>query len=356
MAGNTSQAEKDLVESAVSWLRNRLPDAWVVDTASRPGFVEIRAQNVYATLAVEARSSFGPKDVDRLLGSAGRRLREFNPNLAILVVAPWLSRRTQELLAGGDFNYLDLTGNALLKLDNPAVYVDSQGADKDPWSRPRGKARLRGPKAGRLVRYLADVSPPYGVTDVAAATGLAPGYVSRLLATLDEEALITRAARGRVVSSEIESLIQRWSETYDVFETNEVRTFIAPAGAADGLRRLGSAPGPIAVTGSFAAVRVAPIAAPALLCAYTDNADAVAGGLDLVPASEGANVALLRPFDPVVWERTVESEGILFVAPSQLAVDCLTGTGRMPAEGQAVVDWMVANEDVWRQHSPVALV
>ena len=29
-----------------------------------------------------------------------------------------------------------------------------------------------------------------------------------------------------------------------------------------------------------------------------------------------------------------------YVAPSQAVVDCLTGTGRMPAEGEAVLEWM----------------
>ena len=37
-----------------------------------------------------------------------------------------------------------------------------------------------------------------------------------------------------------------------------------------------------------------------------------------------------------------------FVADSQAAADCLTGTGRMPAEGQALVEWMLGNESAWR--------
>ena len=57
---------------------------------------------------------------------------------------------------------------------------------------------------------------------------------------------------------------------------------------------------------------------------------------------------LLSPFDPIVWERTQEQEGIRYVAASQAAVDCLTGTGRMPAEGEALVAWMVDSEHSWR--------
>ena len=146
------------------------------------------------------------------------------------------------------------------------------------------------------------------------------------------------------------ALVRRWVETYDVLKSNEGRRFIAPDGAAEALERLRdvAANGAIAVTGSFAAVRLAPVAAPALLLVYVENVSTVVDGLNLLPADEGANVVLLRPFDQVVWERDNRDDGITYVAPSQAAADCLTGTGRMPSEGEALVEWMTENEDRWR--------
>ncbi|NNN22532.1 MAG: hypothetical protein HKL80_11100 [Acidimicrobiales bacterium] len=71
-----------------------------------------------------------------------------------------------------------------------------------------------------------------------------------------------------------------------------------------------------------------------------------------MPADRGANVVLLNPFDRVVYERTtIENTNIRYVAPSQAAVDCLTGNGRMPSEGTALIDWMVENESAWRLSS-----
>jgi hypothetical protein len=84
------------------------------------------------------------------------------------------------------------------------------------------------------------------------------------------------------------------------------------------------------------------------LLAYCNRPAALGEALGLLPAAEGANVVFLEPFDPVVWERTSSAEGLRFVAPSQAVVDCLTGNGRMPAEGAALVDWMQANEGQWR--------
>ncbi|MBS1868737.1 MAG: hypothetical protein JSS99_03650 [Actinobacteria bacterium] len=312
----------------------------------------------YATFAVEARSSVAPRDVERLLGgSFGQKLRAMTPHIPVLVVAPWLSERTQTLLAAEGVNYVDLTGNARVQLDNPALFVQSQGAARDPAPAPRGRVRLRGSKAGRLLRTLVDVRPPYGVGELAAATGLAPGYVSRVLEALDEDALVERARRGRVERTDVEGLLRRWAEAYDVFATNEVARFLAPRGARAALERLeriDRPPGRFAVTGSFAAVRLAPVAAPALLAVYADDVEALSRELELMPADAGANVALLRPFDPVAWEGSSLVDGVAYVTPSQAAIDCLSGNGRMPAEGEALLGWMLADERRWRRSSLTA--
>src|SRR5205823_13161747 len=91
--------------------------------------------------------------------------------------------------------------------------------------------------------------------------------------------------------------------------------------------------------------------APALVVAYTDDVESVSRELGLLPADEGSNVALLRPYDPVVWDRNEVEDELRYVAPSQTAIDCLTGNGRMPAEGEALIEWMVANESRWRLES-----
>jgi hypothetical protein len=170
------------------------------------------------------------------------------------------------------------------------------------------------------------------------------------LESLDDEALIERTKRGQVASTDVPALLRRWTENYDVFKTNRSQSFVAPQGPANLLQRL-AGDGDIAVTGSFAAVRLAPVAGPALLIAYARDAEATATAFGLLPADRGANVALLRPFDDAVWERTAVEDGICYVSPSQIAVDCLTGNGRMPSEGEALLTWMVENETDWRMAS-----
>ena len=356
---NTSILENEMAQVAVAWLQQRLPDSWEVAPTARAEFqtggargdaaIDVRGPNgTFTTMVVEVKKAFGPRDVDRLLTGVGRTLRLLSPNIPILLVTPWLSARTQELLAAEGMNYLDLTGNALIRLEHPTLYVETQGAAKDPSPPPKNKARVQGPKAGRLIRLLADVRPPYGVRDLAAATGLAVSYVSRVLDTLDDEALVERFERGRVRSVDVPRLLRRWAETYDIFRVNKVQRYLAPAGAITALEQLRGSGVRTAVTGSFAAGRLAPVAAPALLAVYADDMKAVVASLSMIPADQGANVALLQPFDAVVWERTSVADGNTYVAPSQAAVDCLTGNGRMPAEGDALVQWMADNENLWR--------
>ena len=358
MTANVVSIETELVEAAVGWLRDRLPETWQVTPVDRqaPGngrdvgtAIELKGPSgTYATVAVEARRALSPRDVDQLLGGLGRTLRALAGSVEIVVVAPWLSDRTRRRLREERISYLDLTGNALIRLDNPALYLETEGARRDPAPLARGKARLQGPKAGRLVRTLVDVTPSYGVRELAASTGLTAGYVSRLLDTLNDEALIGRSPRGGVDTVDVPGLLQRWARTYDVFRSNQARTYLLPAGPNAALRRLTAVTPRTAVTGSFAAVRLAPVAGPALLAVYCDDPAALAAELELIPTDSAANFVVLTPFDPVVWERTSVEDGLTLVAASQVAVDCLTGNGRMPAEGDAVLGWMTTNEDAWR--------
>ena len=366
MTANLISEENSLLEAAVSQLRSTLPASWKVEVGNRAvagqdptrpptqidALLEIQGPQGQGgvSLMVEAKRVLTPRDAERLFSGTARRYRQLNPNTPVLVVAPWLSTRTRDVLAADDINYLDLTGNVRISLQYPPLFIISKGASRDPAPMDRGKARVRGPKAGRLVRFLLDVAPPYNVSQIAAATQLAPGYTSRLLDALDSEALIERERRGQVGSVDVPGLTRRWADGYDVLKTNVASTFVAPNGPKSILEQFAqsSISPAVAVTGSFAAVRLAPVAGPALLIAYCADVESVAMQLGLLPADRGANVVLLRPYDPVIWERTTTDDGVTYVAAAQLAIDCLAGNGRMPSEGEALLSWMEEDESRWR--------
>jgi len=290
-------------------------------------------------VSVTATGSFSPRDVRRLGVNAGR-----------LVVAPFLSPRSRGVLESGGYSYLDLTGNICLRVERPAVYIKLQGADRDPAPTARPPARLHGAKARRLLRLLVDVAPPYRLTDLAAATGLNKGYVSTLLETLEEQALIDRDPRGCIREVDWPSVLRAAADEYQLFRNNAAAFYIAPAGAAALYADLAEPAAPSAVvTGSFAASAVAPIAAPAQLVLYAADPAALRRFGRLLPAERGADVAILQPEDAARFDDVRLVDGVAHVPLSQLVLDCLGGNGRLPEEGEAVLTWMRADVPAWRR-------
>ena len=247
-------------------------------------------------------------------------------------------------------SYVDATGNLRVAVEKPALYLRDAGSDRDPWRGPgRPRATLQGPAAARVVRALVDHLPPVTVTELVARSRASTGATYRVVEFLEREALIERGARGRIVTVRWRRILQRWSEDYGFQRSNTVNAYLQPRGLevlVDDLRD--SLELPYALTGSLVAQRVAPYAQPRLAMLYANVAADLVGTLGLRSVEGGANVLIAETDYDVVFDRTVEADGLRFAAPSQAAVDLLTAPGRGPAEGQALLDWMEIHEADWR--------
>ena len=115
----------------------------------------------------------------------------------ILVISDYFSPTSRRALKEEGFNYVDTTGNVRIELDSPALFLELEGANRSPTPSPNA-ATLKGATAGRLLRFLVDVRPPYRLSDIESATGINKGYLSRLLEALTSEGLITRPSRGPI--------------------------------------------------------------------------------------------------------------------------------------------------------------
>ncbi|CAN5207436.1 hypothetical protein BH23ACT9_BH23ACT9_38170 [soil metagenome] len=365
--------EAELVAAALKVLASRLPPGWTVARAEGQGAGTGEIDALFAFTSqrgvetgnaiVEATPGFAAADVERLVGGLTRRLRGVTGSRTILLVSDFLSPRTRQRLAEEDISYLDLTGNIRLVMQQPPIFVETAGADRRPSDKTSKRVTgLSGVMVGRVVRFLAEVVPPYGVNDIEEATGVSRGYVSRVLDRLADEALIRRASRGPVEAVEWPAMLRQRGQSVDVFRANTTRTYVAPNGARAVFESLprSTVAGTVVVTGSFAAVRKAPIAAPALLVMYLTpggarpNFDDIKEELGLLPTDEAADVALLWPSNDRVVEDPWTAGGVQFVNLPQLAVDCLGGSGRMPSEGDALLEWMQVNTDNWQYPSLAA--
>ncbi len=351
---NRAVSGNELARKALASLGDRLPPSWrrqVIrgGTGGGPGRIAdgvlrlAAPDGSHATLALEARPRVEPRDVETLR----ERFRD-RRGITPVVAAPFLTRRTRERLREAGVAYVDLTGNAWLTLDRPALWIETTGAERSPWREERPARTLRGAKAARVVRALLDLRPPLGVRRLAALAGADPGYVSRVLALLEREGLVERERRGPVAEVDWAGLIRRWAEDHSFLGSNTAAPYLDPRGLAALREKLLRSSARYAVTGSLAASQVAPVAPPRLAALYVDDPEGVARELGLRPAEAGANVLLVAPFDPVVYERTWERQGLTFAALSQVAADLLTSPGRGPEEAEELLAWMAENEHAWR--------
>jgi len=316
--------------------------------------VKDKSTGTYGVLLIEVKFGLTPVSVRRELAPRWDLLARLPGHITPLVIAPWLSPRTREELDRADYGYLDLSGNVSLDIPQPRVRLFLQGTKRDPTPHRAGSRGLVGSGAGRLVRLLVDVAPPYRAVGLAERSGLSLPYVSRLLRVMEDQGLIERS--GRVVSGvDWAGLIRERAEQTNLLRANPAVAMVAPQGQRRVLDRLSDQPElaqSVAVTGSAAARVVAPLTVGGQLMIYVPGQiqapDDVGRQLGLLRSEQGGDVLLLRAGNPVVFERTRVVGGARHVALSQLALDCLSGSGRMPAEGAVVLEYMAEGVDSWR--------
>lgn len=315
-----------------------------------------------ARLVVDAKTAVTPSTALRTAAIKPALLARLKTADALLLVAPWLSPRSRELLEDQGVNYLDLTGNVSINLRRPPIIIRTDGAQQSPAPERRGQRGLSGPRAARLVRELVDIAPPrpWQASELVDRTGLSQGYVSRLLDVMVDQALIRREGR-LIVDVDWAGLLRARASTYQLMRTGHHVPVVARRGRNRLLEELAAGEGrhQVVVTGSYVAEQVAPLAIGGPLMLYVPAGPHVieetAKDLGLLrtdqalnPSLRGADVIVMQPSTDLPMLRPQIISGVNCVAYSQLVLDCLSGPGRMPAEGEAVLSWMQDNMTAWR--------
>ena len=141
---------------------------------------------------------------------------------------------------------------------------------------------------------------------------------------------------------------ERWSRDAG-FERSGPQSLLFPRGVEALVEALRAAPDlRYVLTGSLAAQRYEPHAPARFAMVYADDVGAAIERLGLRRVETGANVLVAPDRNGVGFLRAQEVEGVHLATPSQIAVDLLTGPGRSPSEGAALLDWMEAHEPEWR--------
>lgn len=359
--------EQDILLAALEQIRARLPQHWRLELLDAPADRRLDATvsliaptGPAVTLVVEVKRSLVTRDLVGVLDQLNSYIaRAFpprgdgTPGALPLVVSRYLSAPLQAWLTERNVGYADAAGNLRVAVDRPALFLRDVGATKDPWRGPgRPKGNLSGEPAARVVRALVDYAPPYSIPQLLDLSGASNGATYRIIEFCEEQALLERANRGPIEVVRWRELLRRWSQDYGFLRTNSVINCLAVRGLPHLMTALTRLPdgsdSRYALTGSFAAQNWAAYAPARAAMIYCDNPAEFADRLGLRPVDAGANVLLAKPAYDVVFDRVAAIDDLTVVAPSQAAVDLMTGPGRNPAEGEALLDWMEANVDRWR--------
>ncbi|MEU8277695.1 hypothetical protein ACFYOK_13980 [Microbispora bryophytorum] len=353
------QNETEVLTAGIAVLKDRLPTGWDVrsrDHGSVPdaGFDalwEVTAPDgSTVVLVVEAKRLVERHDtaalVQQLTTSTGAI-----PGSRGVVVSRYLSPPVRERLSDAGLSYIDATGNIHVSAPRPGLYVADRGADRDPWRGPgRPRGTLKGAPAAKVVRALLDHDKSWAIRELVNIAGVSTGSTYRVIEFLETEGLATRNSSGAVIVPDWVALLRRWSEDYGFVRNNRVTRWIAPRGLSNLLQRAAGSPVRYAVTGTLAAATWAPYAPARSAMIYTSDAERSAQLWDLRPADAGANVMVAEPEIDVVFARVLtDAAGLMIAAPSQVAVDLMTGPGRSPAEAEELIEWMTRNESSWRR-------
>jgi hypothetical protein len=355
------QREVDVLRRAIDLLAQRLPPTWEITAEEEArvagrrfdAIVSVRAPDgSERRLLVEAKRLLSTRDVPAVLADLRAAGEALGMQDAVpLLIGRYLAPTTRERIVQEGGAYADATGNLWLALDRPALFVRDAGAPSDPWRGPgRPRGTLQGPPAARVVRGLVDFREPFTVPELAQRAGASTGATYRVVDFAEGEGLLERRRRGPIETVRWRALLERWSDDYGLDRSNSTATFLEPRGLRALVDRLqGAADLRYALTGSLAAERLAPGADPRLATLYVDDLQQAAQRLELRPAQRGANVVLAAGDYDVVFDRLAEVDGVRYAAPSQAAVDLLSGPGRNPAEAEALLEWMQAHADEWRR-------
>jgi hypothetical protein len=363
---NNDISETKMLSIVKEELERRLPPGWLLSLKEQvpllpsknyaDGILKIEASDgTSATVLIEAKQRYlEARDIFRqvrvwrnALTNQGLSLAKEEAN--ILVVIPYLGQSARDELAREGVSFVDLTGNIRFVLRKPAAFIEAQGSNKNPFREKVSLKSLKGRGAGRVVRGLLDYRLPFGIRRLSSEIQTSAASISRVIDLLEREAIVNRdSPRGQILSVNWEQLLRRWIRDYNFMQANRMKTYLEPRGIPEALNNLTKANFKYAITGSFAAARYAPVTQSRLLAVYVDYPEVAEEQLQLRNAETGGNLLLGRPFDPVVFERTETSDQFVYARVSQVAADLLTGTGRNPSGGEALIAWMKENEEKWR--------
>ncbi len=292
--------------------------------------VRLETPDFSRTLIIEYKTSGEPRRIRDAAGQLARYSRSI-PGSVPLLIAPYLSPQSTQLLKESGISYLDLAGNCRIAFDY--VFILREGRE-NPTPERRRLSTLYSPKAERVLRvFLNDPSRTWKVEPLAAEARVSLGLVSKVKRLIEDREWIKNEPTGsRLVAPR--ELLTEWAKNYrynrhteinlfSLKKTPEIETSLEEICSITSIK--------YALTGLSAAARYAPYAMYQRAVCYIESrsaAETVAEQSGLKSVESGPNLVMLVPYDEGVFYGTRELNGARLVAPIQCYLDTLHTTSR----------------------------
>jgi hypothetical protein len=270
--------------------------------------------------ALEIKASSGPGQVDR----AARQLKALGVDAIPVLVVPYMSKAGAATAERAALNWIDLSGNASIREEGLRVRVQGRPNELRMAGRPSSPFA---PKSARVSRaLLLEPGRWWRQRDLAVATQLDDGNVSRVVRRLDDEALLERRDR-ELRPRDPDLLLDAWAQAYHFDRHDAIAGHISGSGvdvARSLAANLAKRQVDHAFTGLPAAWAIDRFARFRLTTVYVDGDPRdVVEQLDIREGSKGANVQILGPDDAGVFAGGQDRDGLRCVSTVQVYLDLL---------------------------------
>jgi hypothetical protein len=270
-----------------------------------------------------------------------------DPDAVPLLVVPHMTNAGAEAAARRHLNWVDLSGNARLRDQDLYVWVQGRPNRYPKRGRPSSPFAPKSARATRLM--LIDPWRWWRQADLAEATGLDDGHLSRVVRRLDDDELLDhRGSEFR--PRDPERLLDAWAGDYR-FDRHDIVVGHLTGSGAELASELNARLTGVDVQHAFTGLPAAWVLdrhARFRLCSIYVEGDPrdAAEKIDMRRNEQGANVQLIGPDDDGVFEGQREVSGLPCVSPAQIYLDLL----HLPERAKEAAAQLRDDRRLWEHH------
>lgn len=299
--------------------------------------ISVQGQSFTQFILLEIKTLGTPKSIRQAVNSLSRQLQN-DPMTYGVIVAPYISAKSDAICKEAGIGYVDLSGNCSIAFQQ--VYIRRENmANRYPFK--TSLSSIYSPKSERILRVL--LGYPYQVwkaVDLADEAQVSLGMITQVGKKLIEEEWLKKSSHG-IALIQPESLLEDWTNHYTI-RRNILNQYYSVKSLQniekDVADRCNTLNIPYALTGFSACNRLAPMVRGQRAMIYVSrDFDLVAENVGLKPVNSGANVILIQPYDDGVYWNGKLIDDLQIVDPVQAYLDVKKNPGR----GEEAADFLL---------------